>query len=322
MINDYYQYYRNLLKDKYSKDELLGRMQKRFGLPPGNITIGTIGRQVNFDCLLITEEDKLLAIPLKSTKGILVNKNIKLSLGENLFKTHQWVLPPFVPMGKVKKLASTPLSNDALLLFKEIYSTEVIVRQLKGTYSRIQEFKSHESLIVESIECFYSKHVAASITLMLTIIEGISREYCDNNRIKYNKAGATSAFKAIMKNQKNVWLNKILLVDKYILPSDYLEETFLRRIDEGMDLLITYEQYGLEYLYKSNSNHPLNRHSILHGTNKSFYIDINFYRLFSCLEALAFAISLNPFYYSVDMPEEAFKLLVKLNRLENLLNLH
>ncbi|MFJ8088777.1 hypothetical protein ACIQ7N_11295 [Lysinibacillus sp. NPDC095746] len=187
---------------------------------------------------------------------------------------------------------------------------------MKGTYSKIPEFKSHLHLIIQAIEGFYINHIAASITLLLTVIEGIAREYCDNNSIKYNSSGSTSAFKAVLKNQKTIWCNEILFEKKYKLPGDYHEDVFLRRIDEGMDILISYEKYGLEYLYKSNSEHPLNRHSILHGVNKNFYIDINFYRLFSCLEALAFAISLNPFYYGADTPEEAIELLMRFEKLQ------
>lgn len=317
-INRYYHFYKNVLKAKYVNEELIAKMKEKFGLPSECISIKQLGRHHHFDCIVISENGVLLAIPLESKDEILQRHNIRLSLGESLFETHQWVLPPFVPMGAVRQLAITPLGNKSTQLFEKIYSPVNIVRQLKGTYSKIPEFKSHLQLIIQAIESFYINHVAASITLLLTVIEGISREYCDNNTIKYNPSGSTSAFKEVMKNQKNVWCSKVLFESKYILPGDYLEDEFLRRVDEGMDILISYEKYGLEYLYKSNSEHPLNRHSILHGVNKNFYIDINFYRLYSCLEALAFAVSLNPFYYGAEAPEEALELLMRFEKLRHI----
>ncbi|MBD8522309.1 hypothetical protein [Lysinibacillus fusiformis] len=317
-INRYYLYYTHALKDKHTHEELTSKLKEKFGLSSECISIKQLGRHRHFDSIIISGNDILFAIPLESKDEILERYNVKLSLGESLFETHQWILPPFVAKKDVLKLALTPIGQEALELFEKIYSTEVIVRQIKGTYIKIPEFKSYIHLIIEAIESYYLAHIASSITLLLTVIEGISREFCDNNLIKYNKSGSTSAFQSVMKNQKLLWRNKVLFKDKYTLPADYYDDLFLRRVDEGMDLLITYENYGLEYLYKSNSKHPLNRHTILHGTNKSFFIDINFYRLYSCLEALAFAVSLNPFYYGAEESGEALELLMRFEKLRHI----
>ncbi|PPQ47381.1 hypothetical protein C5G87_18905 [Paenibacillus peoriae] len=318
-INKYYLYYKNVLKDKYSTGEILTNIQGYF--QPESVYTKKIGRHHYFDSIIIPEDGELLAIPLDSKEEILKRNNIKISTGERLFNNHQWVLPPFVPMGQIIELTQTPIGEKALELFEAMYPIEVIVRQIKGTYQRITEIKSHIQLITQAVESYLMNHVASSITLLLTVIEGIAREYCDNHSISYNKSGSTSAFEAVLKTGKIKWRDSILFYDheskqRLILPDDYLNDTFLRRIDEGMDLLISYESYGLDYLYKSNSNHPLNRHSILHGTNKSFYIDINFYRLFTCLEALAFAVSLDPFSYNVEYLDDGIELLVRFEKLK------
>ncbi|MEE6451720.1 hypothetical protein RAH41_14185 [Gottfriedia acidiceleris] len=316
LLNKYYLFYTHVLKDKYSQEEVINKMKKEFNLPSDSIDIKQLGRHHYFNCVVIYDKAGLLTIPLDSKEQILQRNNIKISLGEQLIESHEWILPPFVPMGEVIELSLTPLGDQALNIFRKIYSPEIIVRQLKGTYYKIPEFKSHIKLITQAVESYYINHIAAAITLLLTVIEGIAREFCDNNLIEYNKSGSTSAFKEVMKNRKVIWRDKVLFENKYILPNDYLDDLFLRRIDEGLDLLISYEKYGLEYLYKSNSEHPLNRHSILHGANNNYYIDINFYRLFSCLEALAFAVSLNPFSYDVENTEEAVQLLIKFNKLQ------
>ncbi|WHY79036.1 hypothetical protein QNH20_07870 [Neobacillus sp. WH10] len=306
-LNSYYLYFVNVIKkNSFNDEEILRELKDKFPDIHGEF-ITEIGRHYEFKSIIIPIEDGICyAIPLQTPDEILLENNIIESMGERLINSeHKWVLPPFIENYNVVKLMETEHGIKAEKLLGSIYNPFYIARQLLGTYQKIPEFVSHILLINEAVESFFSKHTASSITLLLTIIEGISREYCENNNIHFDNIGSTDAFKAVIRNRKQVWRDKVLFqiykVKKFLkLPKDYYDETFLRRIDEGMDLLISYENYGIDYLYKSNSEHPLNRHSILHGVNKEYYTPTNFYRLFSCLEVLAFSISLNPFYYSAD----------------------
>ncbi|MDG0789960.1 hypothetical protein OMP38_03150 [Cohnella ginsengisoli] len=183
---------------------------------------------------------------------------------------------------------------DLEQLCRSTYNNGYFASQLTSTYQEIPLFVTNLSLIEESIECFILGKLAASITLLLTIIEGIARDFCELHNLQFNKHGSISAFDTAVKYGKSVWREKILLIghqSKLILPEDYLNDEILRTVDEVMDMFISFERYGLNYLYKSQSNFTLNRHSILHGYNKDYYKPINFYRLYSCLEMLAVVVS-------------------------------
>ncbi|MFJ8088776.1 hypothetical protein ACIQ7N_11290 [Lysinibacillus sp. NPDC095746] len=97
-INRYYLYYTNVLKGKYTQEELINKMKEKFGLSSECISIEQLGRHHHFDCIVISVNDVLLAIPLENKQEILQRGNITLSLGETLFETQQWILPPFIAM--------------------------------------------------------------------------------------------------------------------------------------------------------------------------------------------------------------------------------
>ncbi|MFJ5788999.1 hypothetical protein ACIP9G_02835 [Lysinibacillus sp. NPDC093197] len=317
----YYHYYNNVLKGKTDNSHLIKKMTERFDIPEENIMLQDLGRHCKFLSMVICNSEVKYAIPLESKNEILQNIKNDFSTGEDLREKHQLILPPFVANKDVHRILQTDISS-LLEVLEDIYCEKRFAMQITGTYTRIPEFKDYLHLIKESIESFYFNNIAAAITLLLTVIEGISREFCEVNKIYYDKNGSSSSFKAVMKNQKQNWINKVLFYSVDEVPSDYIEdETFLRRIDEGMDLLISYETYGLNFLYKSKSEYPLNRHSILHGVNKIFYTKINYYRLFMCIEALAFAVSLNPFSYNADDVVIESKLIIKFNKIKALCKL-
>lgn len=290
-LNSYYLYYKQVLKNKcYSEENLILEMKKRFG-DSLKIRIGTWGRTTQQNSININIDDKSeYVIPLHSPEEILANT--RRTLGQELEAFH-WVIPPYIQMWIIGEMISTSFP-DLEQLCRSTYNNGYFASQLTSTYQEIPLFVTNLSLIEESIECFILGKLAASITLLLTIIEGIARDFCELHNLQFNKHGSISAFDTAVKYGKSVWREKILLIghqSKLILPEDYLNDEILRTVDEVMDMFISFERYGLNYLYKSQSNFTLNRHSILHGYNKDYYKPINFYRLYSCLEMLAVVVS-------------------------------
>ncbi|WP_410989596.1 hypothetical protein [Bacillus cereus] len=321
VLNSYYGYYKGVLKEKsLSEEQVLSEMKDRFNNLQ-DIKIAEWGRTLELKGILIPkDETHSYIIPLKTSAEII--SMVGETLGENLLREHNWVIPPYIQKRIIYDLLKKKQQNDVAGLFKETYTPAYFTSQLTSTYKNITLFNNHLSLINEAIECFFNKHIAAAITLLLTIIEGIAREYCNQNNLSYAIKGSSSPFETVLKHGKKQWRDNVLLYNykerkKLIIPSDYVLDNLVRRIDEAMDMFISFETYGLDYLYKSDSDHTLNRHSILHGINKEYFIPINFYRLFSFLEMLAVVVSLDP------MPkdckdEEAFKLFIKYELLDEL----
>lgn len=294
-LNSYYLYYKNVLKKKnLTPSQLIQEIKQRFS-EELDIKMSQWGRTSTYDCIEIKLEEHLAyVIPLLSSEEILEGGT---TLGQRLGE-HTWVFPPYIQMQYIRKILATENEEELENLCDFIYSSSYFASQLTSTYLSIDLFKDKISLIEEAIDCFVLRKTAASITLLLTIIEGIAREFCDIKNLNFERRGSISAFNTILNYRKEEWRDNILLScfkshRKILLPNDYHNYEILRKIDEAMDMFVSFEKYGINYLYKSDSTFSLNRHSILHGTNNNYWSALNFYRLFSCLEMLAVVISSN-----------------------------
>ncbi|MCP1161362.1 hypothetical protein [Bacillus infantis] len=320
IINSYYLYYNNTLKNKQlSEGQLISEMLKRFGNAT-SIKISEWGRTTRLKSININKDNVEYIIPLHTPKEIL---GLNKTMGEKLLEDYNWVIPPYIQMRIIFEMISKNKVEDIEVLYKSTYTPMYFASQITSMYKNISIFNDYLSLIVEAIECFLLKKIASSITLLFTIIEGIARNFCEKISLPYNKKGSTSAFDTAIKYRKNQWRDTVLLYNfeddiKQIIPNDYLKDALLIKVDEAMDMFVSFEKYGLDYLYKSESDFTLNRHSILHGFNREYYIPINFFRLFSCLEMLAVVVSNKLMPNNIEEYEETIRLYNRLQLLENL----
>ncbi|MFP7479656.1 hypothetical protein [Terribacillus saccharophilus] len=321
VLNSYYLYYKNVLKNKnLPNDQLKLEMQNKFG-ENNLIEIRDWGRTTSFKSLNIRKgESEEYVIPLQSPEEIL---SLSKTFGEKLLEDYNWVIPPYIQKRIINEMIKITKIDDVEILYKSTYTPIYFASQLTSTYREITLFQKYISLVEEAIGCFLLGKTAAAITLLLTILEGIAREFCDEHSLLYNKHGSSSAFETSIKYRKKTWRDNVLLYDyenkiNQILPSDYMNDELLIKADEAMDMFVSFEKYGLDYLYKSGSDFTLNRHSILHGYNRDYYIPLNFYRLFSCLEMLSVVVSNNFMPKESDQHEETLKILSRFQVLGNL----
>ena len=255
--------------------------------------------------LKFEHEGVLYAIPAKNSDKLLndIRKNNINTLGYKMLKKSNVPLIPYRSRSHIFNIIN---DKNYLHEYKKMYTMEYMLCQYYTVYKDIKEFNKFNELILEAIECFILGKYAASITLMISIIEGISRKYCDNEGVSYNKKGSQSSFKALIKSRRDFYIENILLYDfnsnrNYMIPTEFKFYKDTNRINklllynnEMLDLLDSFYKFGVEYFYKSDSDNDLNRHSILHGINIKYCTELNFYRIFSCLECLSLAITLEP----------------------------
>ncbi|MHA6529329.1 hypothetical protein [Paenibacillus sp. BAC0078] len=318
LLNSYYQYFNNVLKrESFTDEQMVQKMQSRFN-DELDIKISSWGRTSTYKSLEIKKNEKFdYVIPMLTPSEIISQK---ATLGQKLREDYQWVLPPYIQMRIIYEMIKKKELDDLEILYNSTYNTDYFASQLTSTYRDADLIKGYMSLIEESIECFLFKKYAGAITLLLTVVEGISREFCDSVQVSYNKQGSSSAFCGAIKYRKEQWKENVLFKKgnkQIILPSDYYNDEVLIKIDEAMDMFVSFERYGVDYLYKSSTNYSLNRHSILHGVNKDYYIPINFYRLFSCLEMLVLVVSNKFVAKDIEDYEITYKLFKRFSFIED-----
>ncbi len=318
ILNSYYQYYNNVLKqESFTDEQVIKKMQTRFNNEL-EIKISNWGRTSAYKTMEIKKNEHSDYVIPMLTPNEIISQNA--TLGQKLREDYQWVLPPYIQMRIIYEMFEKKELDDLEILYNSTYNTGYFASQLTTNYSDSDLIKSYMSLIEESIECFLFKKYAGAITLLFTIIEGISREFCDSVQVSYNKQGSSSAFCTAIKYRKEQWKENVLFKTgnkQIILPNDYLNDEVLIKVDEAMDMFVSFERYGVDYLYKSSTDFSLNRHSILHGVNKDYYIPINFYRLFSCLEMLVLVVTNRFMAKDIDDYENTYRLFKKFNYIEN-----
>ncbi len=314
-INSYCDYYYGVLHNKNLADEeIINKLKERFGSEI-DFSIIRWGRTSTLKSIYVnTNELFVYIIPMTSINELLLRK----TLGKRLHENHKWVIPPYITMKSIFEMEKANKISDLELIYESIYNCNYFATQLMNKYSNIEELFPYTSLIKESVECFLFNRYAAAITLLLTIIDGISREFCKKHELSYDSKGATSAFYQSINYRKNEWKEKILLMKNnkpILLPKGYDKDEVLITIDEAMDMFVSFEKYGYEYLFKSNSNISLNRHNILHGISNDYCIPINFYRLYSCLEMMVVVVSNNFMGKGVEKFDETLDLINKFNQI-------
>lgn len=318
ILNGYYQYYNNVLKrEALSDDQVVKKMQSRFD-DKLEMIISSWGRTSTYKSMFIKkDEDSEYVIPMLTASEIISQK---MTLGQKLLEDYQWVMPPYIQMNIIFEMIQKKEIADLEILYNSTYNIGYFASQLTSTYREVDLLKSYMSLIEESIECFLFKKYAGAITLLLTIIEGISREFCQCVQVPFNKQGASSSFCAAVKYRKDKWKENVLFKKgnkQIVIPNDYLNDEVLIKIDEAMDMFVSFERYGVDFLYKSNTDFSLNRHSILHGISKDYYIPINFFRLFSCLEMLVLVVSSKFMAKDIEDYETTYRLFKRFSVIEN-----
>lgn len=289
-------------KDIKEVNKIKEEITRAFHSPRNFQQLSKVGR-LEIESFTFKDNDIFYAIPLKGVEELTV---INKSVGET-----PWGLQilsqanvPLIPY-KSKVYSKNIIKNSNYLEeYEDAYTVEYMLSQIYTVYSEINEFTEFQHIILEAIECFLLEKYAAAISLMVSLIEGISSKYCSKNNIEFgNNRGQLSAFKALLKYKMDYYIENIMLLDyssgiKYELPTafKYDDDNKLNKLllyyDEGLNLLYSFFKYGTDYLYERDSKYELNRHSIFHGINKEYCTRINFYRIFSCLECLSFTITL------------------------------
>lgn len=320
-IDDFYR--KN--KDIKEIDELKGKINNQFSNSKNFRISKKVGR-LKIESICFESENTIYAIPLKKPQQLMgINKkNSKIPIGIECIKNSSIPLIPYVSAVYSRNIIN---QLDQLKEYEKAYTLEYMLSQVYSVYIKIIEFKEVQHILIEALECFSLEKYASSISLIISLIEGISRKYCLNNNIKFCKNGSQSSFKELLKYRMNSYIEDILLFDytnkqKYIIPTDFKYfnkelNWLLLYYDEGLNIFYSFYKYGVEYLYKSQSNYELNRHSIYHGINQDYCTKLNFYRIFSCLECLSFVITLNALgnFYGIDsnLHNEYYKKLNNMN---------
>lgn len=278
----------------------------------GNITINKkdlniekedIGRHIKWECIIIKVNNQRIILPLETSDEILERTNRKDNdtIGEK-FNELNWVLPPFQPRDELLKIYSDNSKKNEII--KKIYSKKYVSNMVINKYSKLKYLKEYNSIIKECVEGFYFGLTKVAIIGLLPVIDGILSkmiegigEEIEDTHVEEN-LNLFDLPKKITKKALNQW-EKVLFRGAWI-DDKYKMKQFLRKIDETADVIISFQKYCEEYLFKNtrhlNKKTYLNRHLILHLTShdkeinyrKEINKEINFYVLISLIDCLAF----------------------------------
>lgn len=298
--------YKNIKGHEINKEKIESKIHSEFSSAKIVDYKDKVGR-LKIESLVFESDGNYYAIPLKTKDELLElnrKKNNDKLLGINIIKNANVPILPYVSGKLTRNLIE---KSNCVEEYEKAYTMDYMVSQVYSVYYGIEEFKDVQSIIIESIEDFQLEKYASAISLIMSLIEGISRKYCKNKGIIFNESSSINVFKNLLRNRMSFYIDNVLLYDfsisrKYIIPTEfkYKEGSYqalselLLYYDECLNIIYSFYNYGTDYLYENNSEYELNRHSIYHGINKEYCTKVNFYRLFSCLECLSFAISLEP----------------------------
>lgn len=258
------------------------------------------GRHVKIECVEIQAPENLkVRFPVETPEEIIDGR--ENWIGET-FNDAEWLFPPFIGFGYVSRLAwmlrhveIEEKEKTLELGLSYFYTTDHIAAMLLNRFPSIEDFVPFIRIISQSVKAFYLRMYAVSISSLITVIEGIGRNLWTITRTGRDRDPTgypllETQINSIFEHILDTWL----FGNNVWIPSEYKKWDFLDKVDETTQILAGLKRYFERYLFASTSNYSgeskLNRHGILHGLSEFSDFDrpINFYRIWSVLEAFAF----------------------------------
>lgn len=169
--------------------------------------------------------------------------------------------------------------QNAIFLLSKKYFAENNFEQLDvcvQKWKRNTYFKKREDLIKEAIYNHKNRAYASAITLLLTQLEGIAGEVCDDSpSINISKESGKSKDKILESFKNNNLKNSILYSDSVLLAIDSYIFASTKRLQ-------------MNAVFSSSFQGMLNRHGILHGNILEFGTEANSYKCILLMDILCY----------------------------------
>jgi len=169
--------------------------------------------------------------------------------------------------------------QNAIFLLSKKYFAENNFEQLDVSVQEWKEntyFKKRQDLIKEAIYNHKNGAYASAITLLLTQLEGIAGEVCDDNpSISISKESGKSKDKIVESFKNNNLKNSILYSDSVLLAIDGYIYASTKRLQ-------------MNTVFRSSFQGMLNRHGILHGNILEYGTEANSYKCILLMDILCY----------------------------------
>lgn len=169
--------------------------------------------------------------------------------------------------------------QNAIFLLSKKYFAENNFEQLDVSVQEWKEntyFKKRQDLIKEAIYNHKNGAYASAITLLLTQLEGIAGEVCDDNpSISISKESGKSKDKIVESFKNNNLKNSILYSDSVLLAIDGYIYASTKRLQ-------------INTVFRSSFQGMLNRHGILHGNILEYGTEANSYKCILLMDILCY----------------------------------
>lgn len=287
-------------------------MAESKGIVPLEITPQNIGRFRKMEAIVLRTTEGGLALPLLPPEQILDQpaRNPLVS-GRAFWTSVGWFHPAYITNRAVgllrQALVRVAPDNREEALSSElstIYSPEHIASMLLDRYPQLPDIANYVPLIREAAEVFYGHHHRAAVACLVPVVEGVLSQMLTRFHGPADETGA-DLLRRVIDAECNRATERMLYRDLWV-PREYKTRTFLEQFDEYIYMLATFEDFGTRHLFertsKFRSTQQLNRHGILHGQFTDFGKPGNFYRLWSILDLLAFAMTFSTNNVSVLAP--------------------
>ncbi|EQA70835.1 hypothetical protein [Leptospira noguchii] len=270
--------------------ETLMELFERKDLLPLTIVPVKVRRFIEISGYEIKLQNDLLFFPAKSVNNLLAGHNNALKALKNKITAMEWFIPPFVSLGEIRKF------DSSLKSWEDIYNHFYIAGIFLKKYKTLKIVKNYSRLILDAILAYYSGLTSASITILIPVIEGVTRDIArDLNVLKSDVS--SEMFLDVIKKTKLHYKSNIIFSDYSWVPRSHYDDSFWVEVDEVIQMLEALSFYIERYYYanskKFEGENELNRHGILHGFFKNYSSQINFYKLLSFIDMLCFIIIYN-----------------------------
>jgi hypothetical protein len=205
-----------------------------------------------------------------------------------------WLIPAYIQMGYVHRLASAIEASDEkekLKTLREIltwtYTAEYLADFYIGRYSQLAYVKDYARQIDESIRAYFSGYKLVAITAMIPVLEGIVRKF------------AGGAGRDAGQGTQGIKLEFEAFVND--------EAASAHRYEERLVMLEMLRDFIVDKFFANTNRYAgldnFNRHGILHGVFEDFGEDLNFFRIITILDLLCFLLAFRGFPVSCFAPE-------------------
>ena len=229
------------------------------------------------------------------------SNTVELSDLVQVFESVDWIVPPYIQLGKLLKLATRikavePDDKHRLLEagLRSFYNPDDIAVMLLERYNKTQYIADFKQEISEAIEAAQLGLFHAAVSTLIPVVEGVIRRLATIRGQPIDR-GTNQLIREIddlIKRQKDSSLAASIIDERILMLKSF--KNFLEK-----KFLISTQKYV--------GTGNLNRHGILHGVFNSFGYDWNFYKVLSFLDLLCFFIALSTKRISALAPVPTFQ---------------